>query len=41
MKKIILIFSIIFFYFESVLADTKIKSLNEGNVDAKDKYNSL
>jgi|TARA_B100000953_G_scaffold85430_1_gene69712 protein-disulfide isomerase len=35
MKKIILIFSIIFFYFESVLADTKIKPLIEGNVDAK------
>ena len=35
MKKIILIFSIIFFYFESVLAETKIKSLYEGNIDAK------
>jgi len=35
MKKIILIFSIIFFYFESVLADIKIKPLYEGNVDAK------
>jgi protein-disulfide isomerase len=35
MKKLILIFSIIFFYFESVLAETKIKSLKEGNVDAK------
>ena len=35
MKKIILVFSIIFFYFESVLADTKIKPLHEGNVDAK------
>ena len=35
MKKIILIFSIIFFYFESILADTKIKPLIEGNVDAK------
>ena len=35
MKKIILILSIIFFYFESVLADTKIKPLIEGNVDAK------
>ncbi len=35
MKKVILIFSIIFFYFESVMADTKIKSLNEGNIDAK------
>ena len=35
MKKIILVFSIIFFYFDSVLADTKIKPLFEGNVDAK------
>jgi len=35
MKKIILIFSIIFFYFESVLSDAKIKPLLEGNVDAK------
>ena len=35
MKKIILTFSIIFFYFESVLADTKIKPLYEGDVDAK------
>ena len=35
MKKIILIFSIIFFYFESVLSDTKIKPLLQGNVDAK------
>jgi len=35
MKKIILVFSIIFFYFESVLADIKIKPLHEGNVDAK------
>ena len=35
MKKIILIFSIIFFYFESVLAEIKVKSLLEGNVDAK------
>ena len=35
MKKIILVFSIIFFYFESVLADIKIKPLYEGNVDAK------
>ena len=33
MKKIIFIF--IFFYFESVLAETKVKSLSEGNVDAK------
>ena len=35
MKKTILLFSIIFFYFNSVFADTKIKSINEGNVDAK------
>ena len=35
MKKLILIFSTIFFYFEYVLAETKIKSLTEGNVDAK------
>ena len=35
MKKIILAFSIIFFYFNFVLADTKIKPLYEGNVDAK------
>ncbi len=35
MKKIILIFPIIFIYFESVLADIKIKPLYEGNVDAK------
>jgi len=35
MKKIILVFSIIFFYFESVFADTIIKPLFEGNVDAK------
>ena len=35
MKKTILVFSIIFFYFESVLADTKIKPLYEGSVDAK------
>ena len=35
MKKIILVFSIIFFYFESVLADIKIKPMYEGNVDAK------
>jgi protein-disulfide isomerase len=35
MKKIILVFLIMFFYFESVLADTKIKPLHEGNVDAK------
>ena len=35
MKKLTLILSIIFFYSGSVLAETKIKSLNEGNVDAK------
>ena len=35
MKKIILIFPIIFFYFETVLADIKIKPLYEGNIDAK------
>ena len=35
MKKLTLIFSIIFFYSGSVLAETKIKSLNEGNVDAE------
>ena len=35
MKKIILLISIIFFYFNYVFADTKIKSLNEGNVDAQ------
>ena len=35
MKKTILVFSIIFLYFESVLADTKIKPLHEGNVNAK------
>jgi len=35
MKKVILILSIVFFYFGSVLADTKIKPLYEGNVDAK------
>ena len=35
MKKIILILSIVFFYFGSVLSDTKIKPLYEGNVDAK------
>ena len=35
MKKTILLFSIIFLYFETILADTKIKPLYEGNVDAK------
>ncbi len=44
MKKIILTFSIIFFYFGIALADSKVKSLKEGNVDAKVKlvvYESL
>ena len=35
MKKLILIITIIFFNYENVLAETKIKPLNEGNVDAK------
>jgi len=35
MKKTILVFLVIFFYFESILADTKIKSLYEGSTDAK------
>jgi protein-disulfide isomerase len=35
MKKIILLFTLVFFYFEIALAETKIKSLYEGNVDAK------
>ena len=35
MKKVILIFSIIFFYHEISIADTKIKALQDGNVDAK------
>ena len=35
MKKIILLFSIIFFYFGSALADKKIKPIHEGNIDAK------
>ena len=35
MKKLILIFSIILFHFGYVLAETKIKPLHEGNVDAK------
>ena len=35
MKKLILIFSIIFFHFGSVLAENKIKPLYEGNIDAK------
>tara|TARA_Y100000590_G_scaffold42585_1_gene45333 strand:+ start:444 stop:1025 length:582 start_codon:yes stop_codon:yes gene_type:complete len=35
MKKLILIITIIFFSYENVMAETKIKPLNEGNVDAK------
>ena len=35
MKKIILIFSIIFFCYEVAIADTKINVLREGNIDAK------
>ena len=35
MKKLILILTIIFFNYENVLAERKIKSLSEGNVDAK------
>ena len=35
MNKLILIFSIIFFHFGSVLAENKIKPLYEGNIDAK------
>ena len=35
MKKIILIFSIIFFCYEVAIADTKINALREGNIDAK------
>ena len=35
MKKIILIFSLVFLYFESVLSEIKINPLYEGNVDAK------
>ena len=35
MKKIILIIPIIFCYFGFALAETKIKPLKEGNVDAK------
>ena len=44
MKKTILIFSIIFFYFGITLADSKIQSLREGNANAKVKlvvYESL
>ena len=35
MKKIIFIFTFIFIYFESVLAETKVKALLEGNIDSK------
>ena len=35
MKKTTLLFLTIFFYFESVLAETKVKALLEGNIDAK------
>ena len=35
MKKIILVFSIIFFYFGFALADKKIKPIYEGNIDSK------
>ena len=35
MKKIIFVFTLIFFYFEAILAETKIKSLSEGRIDAK------
>ena len=35
MKKLVLILSIIFFYIGSVSGEVKIKSLSEGNVDAK------
>ena len=35
MKKLILIISIVFFYFGTTLAEIKIKSLSEGNIDAK------
>ena len=35
MKKIIFLFAFIFFYFESVLAETRVKALLEGNIDAK------
>ena len=35
MKKLVLTLSIIFFYFVSASAEIKIKSLSEGNVDAK------
>ena len=35
MKKILFIFSTVFFYFGTVSAEIKIKSLYEGNIDAK------
>ena len=35
MKNLILVFSVVFFYFESALSDTKIKSIYEGSIDAK------
>ena len=35
MKQTILIFSLVFLYFESALSEIKIKPLYEGNVDAK------
>ena len=35
MKKIIFVFALIFFYFETVLAEIKVKSLLEGSIDAK------
>ena len=44
MKQTILIFSLVFLYFESALSEIKIKPLYEGNVDAKVKiivYESL
>ena len=44
MKQTILIFSLMFLYFESALSEIKIKPLYEGNVDAKVKiivYESL
>ena len=35
MKNITLLFTILFFYFETALAETNVKSLREGSVDAK------
>ena len=35
MKKIIFLFALVFFYSETLLAEIKIKSLSEGNIDAK------